>query len=149
MTRRVGWWRWGSTGRGGRWRVRGGCCCRSTTTAAARALWRDGVRPAGSPSVAQWRWLGERGLSPSGKVPGSVAPGLPAQQVAVQAAQALGVPVSVVDADGRVHEAGQGAAGRVTLLALPDGGLVGTATLSNDLATVLSAQAPVGCGPRR
>ena len=96
-------------------------------------------------SVAQWRWLGERGLHPGG-VSGALArlAGLPMDEVLRSAADALGGAVSVVDANGVTHSAGGGLQERVWLLQLPDGRMVGVEAFNSDLRVVLAEQAPRG-----
>ena len=119
-------------------------------TVAAAALWRNGVPPVGAPSVAQWRWLGERGLRPiEGPVEAAAWSGLTAQEVADRAASVLRTRVRVVDVDRGVHRAaGTGTGAAVTLVLLPDGRVASTAPFASELTTVLGRQVPAGLGSR-
>ena len=112
---------------------------------AAAALWPGGEAPSGSASVAQWRWLGERGLYQlQGRVgvPGWSA--LTPQEVADEAASGVAGPVVVLDVNGGVARAGAGGGDPIVLLVLADGGVAPTAPYAAELLRVLGEQAPVG-----
>ena len=117
---------------------------------AARFLWGELGPTPDSASVAQWQWLGERGLRPGGvRDDLATLDGLPMDEVLRSAERVLGRAVSVVDADGVTHPPpGSGSGERVWLLQLPNGQLAGVKAFSSDLRVVLDEQAPPGLRSR-